>query len=166
MGLTLFTSHNWHYWQAKRLYFRYSLAFIGGWGRGIQRLESYPTEFTDVYLKRVLKCWRRFSVALHPCQDNDKEEEGVRSARRIRNQAATNHVHSTHSSQPNDSREWDSVGFEKSPAPGVCDGLSRANFNRHSFTCVHPKSKVSLVICQPLCGQKSFIVSHFLTIYL
>ena len=96
MGLTLFTSHNWHYWQAKRLYFRYSLAFIGGWGRGIQRLESYPTEFTDVYLKRVLKCWRRFSVALHPCQDNDKEEEGVRSVRRIRNQAATNHVHTAH----------------------------------------------------------------------
>ena len=141
MGLTLFTSHNWHYWQAKRLYFRYSLAFTGGWS--IQRLES---------------------VALHPCQDNDKEEEGVRSARRIRNQAATNHVHSTHSSQPNDSREWDSVGFEKSPAPGVCDGLSRAKFNQQSFTCVHPKSKVSLVICQPLCGYKSFIVSHFLSI--
>ena len=73
MGLTLFTSHNWHYWQAKRLHFRYSLAFIGGWS--IQRLES---------------------VALHPCQDNDKEEEGVRSARRIRNQAATNYVHTAH----------------------------------------------------------------------
>ena len=45
---------------------------------------------------------------------------------------------------PNDSREWDCVGFEKSRCLWTAATQSSAHFNQHSFTWVQSKSKVSL----------------------